>query len=421
MSKKPLLVLQSPVATRSGYGSHARDILKSLYDMDKFEIKLLPTAWGTTPQNQLDPSTEFGKRAIGDITNQLTQQPDVFIQLTVANEFNPVGKFNIGITAGVETTFAPQDTIEGCNRMDLIITPSEFTKKTIATTVFNKINRKTKQVIGEVKLQKPVEVLMEGIDLSIYNGKSKDTTILDDIKEDFCFLMVGHWLSGKIGEDRKDVGMLIKTFCSTFKNTSKEKRPALILKTSAAGFSIGDRDIIYNKIKQITDEFGSDCPPVYLLFGDLPESDLNELYNHPKVKSMVMFTRGEGYGRPLAEFATTGKPIIVSHWSGHTDFLPEANTVYLPGKLTQIDPTAVNKFLIKESQWFTVDYSIAARQLHNVYKQYDDFHKQSRGLRSNINKNFSLKKMTEKFSEILDAYKVVPKRVELKLPEIHKL
>ena len=237
----------------------------------------------------------------------------------------------------------------------------------------------------------------------------------------FCFLTVGHWLQGNIGQDRKDIGMLIQTFCSVFKDKPKDEQPGLILKTSTAGFSIGDRGDITKKIKGITDTFGDTCPPVYLVFGDLSEEDMNNMYNHPKVKSMVMFTKGEGYGRPLAEFATTGKPIIVSKWSGHTDFLPEKNTVYLPGKLTPIDESAVNKFILKEASWFTTNYTVAANQMMNVHKQYNEFSKQSKGLQSNIRKNFSMSKMTEKFGEILDRHKVAPEKIELKLPQIQKL
>jgi len=244
---------------------------------------------------------------------------------------------------------------------------------------------------------------------------------IDMIDNEFLFLTTGHWLQGKLGQDRKDIGMTIQTFCTVFKNTPRDKQPGLILKTSAAGFSIGEREVIVDKIKNITDKFGEECPPVYLVFGDLSESELNNLYSHPKVKAMVMFTKGEGYGRPLAEFAMTGKPIIVSKWSGHTDFLPESNTVYLSGELTKIDPSAVNKFLIKESSWFTVNYSVAAQQLHNVYQYYDDYLKHSKGLRTNITNNFTLDKMTERLGDILDKYKVVPERIELKLPQIKRL
>ena len=80
---KPLLLFQAPVATRSGYGDHSRDILKSLFDLNKYDIKILPTRWGNTPQDQIDPTTEFGQKILQNIATQLTKKPDIFIQVSV--------------------------------------------------------------------------------------------------------------------------------------------------------------------------------------------------------------------------------------------------------------------------------------------------------------------------------------------------
>ena len=417
---KPLLVYQAPIATRSGYGDHSRDILKSLFELDKYDVKVVPTRWGNTPQDQINPQTEFGQKVIQNITTQVDRQPDIFIQVSVANEFKKVGKYNIGITAGVESTVAPQEFLQGGNQMDLIITPSEFTKEVLVKTTYTQVDKTTKKEIGQVKLDRPVEVLFEGVDTSIFNGKSKKS-VLDSVDTDFNFLFVGHWLAGGLGHDRKDVGMMIKTFCTVFKSLPKDKQPGFILKTSHAGFSVGDREKIAINIKNITEEFGDKCPPIHLVFGDLSESELNDLYNDDKVKAMVSFTKGEGYGRPLAEFATTGKPIIVSNWSGFTDFLPKEHTLYLDGELQNIDESASNKFLLKEAKWFYVNYSKAAQVLYKTYDKYTDALKQSAGLKTNINNNFTLDKMSSKLGEILDKYVKVTQKIEMKLPTINKL
>ena len=420
---KPLLVFQAPIATRSGYGDHSRDILKSLFELDKYDVKIVPTRWGTTPQDQINPQTEFGQKILQNVVTKVDRQIDIFIQVSVANEFKRVGKYNIGITAGVETTLAPQEFINGGNNMDLIITPSEFTKETLVKTTYTKVDKNTNQKVGELKLEKPVEVLFEGVDTSIFDGKPSES-ILDSVDTDFNFLYVGHWLAGDLGHDRKDVGMMIKTFCTVFKNLPKNQQPGLILKTSHAGFSVGEREKISNKIKNITQEYGDNCPPIHLVWGDLSEQQLNSLYNDEKVKSFIMFTKGEGYGRPLAEFATTGKPIIVSNWSGYKDFLPEENTVYLEGELKEVHKSSQNKFLLKESKWFYVDYSKAAGRIFDVHKNYKTYLSKSKGLKTNINSKFTLSKMTEKLGSILDKYVKVepqPQHIEMKLPEIKKL
>jgi len=85
----------------------------------------------------------------------------------------------------------------------------------------------------------------------------------------------------------------------------------LIMKTSGAGFSVIDRKDILKKIKMIKDNIkADDLPDVYLLHGDLTDEEMNQMYNHPKVKAHLTFTHGEGFGRPLLEASFSGKPIL---------------------------------------------------------------------------------------------------------------
>ena len=419
---KPTLVFQAPVATRSGYGDHARDLLHSLYKLDKFDIKVISTRWGMTPMDALNYDNEFHKWVVDNIIPKIETKPDIYIQVTVPNEFQPLGFYNIGITAAIETTHCALDWIHGCNRMDLIIVPSEHSKDSLVKTVYNEQDKKTGQLIGQHKIQKPVEVLFEGFDENDFGTEVvASISELDTIKEDFAFLFVGHWLRGDLGEDRKNVGMMIKTFATAFK---KEKvKPALILKTSSAGFSVLDRE---NTIKKIREALGKDygSVPVYLIHGDLTEIEMNGLYEHPKVKAMVNFTKGEGFGRPLLEFSLTGKPVIVSNWSGHLDFLKEG-AVLLEGELKNVHESAADQFLLKEAKWFNVNISEALTKMKDVYKNYSKYLPGSTKLAKNNRKNFSLEKMTEGFDGILNQYgiysKVQPKFQTLQLPKLKSL
>jgi hypothetical protein len=259
---KQTLVFQGPIFTRSGYGDHCRDLMKSLRNMDKYDIKIIPLRWGTTPQNQVDGSTEFGKWMLDRVVGEIGEKPDVFMQVSVANEFEPKGHYNIGVTAGVETTICPLDFIQGGNKMDLIIVPSNFTKQVMTTTGYQQKNQQTGEIVGETRLTTPVEVLFEGVDTEIFSkGSGKD--VLANVKEDFNFLIVGHWLKGDLGQDRKDIGMAIKTFATVFQYLPKEKRPGLIVKTSHAGFSVIDREQTREKIENVLKPFGDKSPSIY--------------------------------------------------------------------------------------------------------------------------------------------------------------
>jgi hypothetical protein len=417
---KPTLVFQGPIFTRSGYGDHCRDLMKSLRKMDKYDIKIIPLRWGNTPQNQVSDQDEFGRWMLERVIGEIGEKPDVFMQISVANEFEPKGHYNIGITAGVETTIAPKDFIDGSNKMDLILVPSNFTKQNLGGTVYQQKDQTTGQIVGEFKIQRPIEVLFEGVDTEIFsNGNGKD--VLENVKEDFCFLTVGHWLKGSLGQDRKDIGMVIKTFATVFQYLPKDKQPALLLKTSHAGFSVIDREETRRKIDEVLKSFGDKSPSVYLIHGDMEESDMSNLYHHPKVKAMISFAKGEGYGRPMAEFTLTGKPLIASGWSGQIDFLPAEHAVLLEGSLTAVDESAADQFIMKEAQWFTVNYSSAANKMYDVYKKYDTYLSKSQGLKENTLKNFTLEKMHDRFTEIMDTYvKATPKVVPFNVPQLNK-
>jgi len=247
----------------------------------------------------------------------LQKQPDICVSILVPNEFYKTGKFNIGITAGTESTIAPAEWISGMNAMDLNIVPSKFAKSIFEQSVFTKTNNNTKQILEQLKVNKPIEVLHEGVDSLIYKRSTKiSKSIFDEFKninESFLYLFVGHWLPGNLGHDRKDVGMLLKLFFETFKN--KVRQPGLLLKISGGPISIVDYESISKKIYQIKQSVkANSLPNVYLLYGDLTDEEMNSVYNHPKVKAMVSLTHGEGYGRPLAEFSSSsGKPIIASN------------------------------------------------------------------------------------------------------------
>jgi len=422
---KKLCVVSCPIATRSGYGSRSRDLVRSLIETkgEEWDIKILPQRWGNTPQNALtSEDTDLTSRLI---VGQMNQKPDIWMQITIPSEFQPVGHFNIGVSAVIETTEASAEFIEGCNRMDLNLVSSEHSKTTLQS-VYNKVDEKTKQKVSEVKLTKPVEVLFEGFDPKIYDNKAKVHTSVDemmsDVKESFAYLFVGHWLQGNIGHDRKNVSGLIHTFLNTFKN--KKNTPALILKTSITSPGITNVHELRKRIDMIKGMVDSkNLPNVYILDGDLSDEEMNSLYNHPKVKVHVSFTRGEGFGRPLLESCVSGKPIIASRWSGHLDFLHSDYNFLVGGELQNVDKSAANKWILSESKWFSINYGEAAGTMKWVYDNYKKAVEKSRKNRKYVKDNFTFDQMSSKLTNILDTHKVGdgPQQVELKLPKLKKV
>jgi len=268
-------------------------------------------------------------------------------------------------------------------------------------------------------------VIPEYYDSNIYNGKREnELEILNEISETFAFLTVGHWLQGSLGEDRKNIAGVIHCFFNTFKN--QKDQPALILKSSGATYSIMDRIDIENKILSIRDMFPNDkLPNVYLVHGDLTDSEMNLLYNHPKVKAMISFTKAEGFGRPLLEFSTTAKPIIAPHYSGQADFLKKDFIAEVLGGLTEIHPSAQNEFLIGGAKWFTPDYGYASNLLKEVRKNYKKWQELAKRQRYFVNTTFNETAVAEVYKTVLTdidlALDKLPRPVELKLPQLKKV
>jgi len=418
---KNTCAIYAPVQTFSGYGARGRDVAKAIIELkkDEWDIKIIPCRWGNTPMNFIDENPEW-KFLENHFTPQLTQQPDIMIWVTIPSEFQQVGKYNIGITAGIESTIAPAEWVEGCQRMDLVLGSSKHTIDVLKNSKFEKRDQNTHQTIGIIEWNKDSDILFEGANTEVYKPVKSDFD-LSSIKEDFCFLFVGHWMPGQVGEDRKNVGLLVKAFYETFKN--KSKKPALILKTTQVGASYMDRDEILKKIKAIKDSCKSNnLPNVYLLHGEFTDVEMNEIYNHPKVKAMVNLTKGEGLGRPLLEFSLTNKPIITTNWSGHIDYLNHEFTTLLPGTMTNVHPSAANGMLIQEAQWFSVDHGHVGHYLKDVFENYKGYAEKAKRQGYHSRANFSFDKMKEKLDSVFTAkIPEFPKQVQLQLPKLKKI
>jgi len=424
---KPLCLVTAPVATRSGYGAHSRDICRALIKLDKYDVKIWNVRWGNTPMNALNQDDPNDKIIIDRLLKspELPKQPELHFHIVIPIEFNPMGKYNIGITAGLEMTACPPKWIEGMNRMNMNIVPSNFVKNTMNTIVFDITDEKTNQKKGELKNEKPIEVLFEGTDTNIFKKTNEFSKQLVDemknVEETFNFLYVGHWLQGDLGKDRKDTGMMLKVFLETFKNM--KRRPGLIMKTSGATFSVLDRELMLEKIESIKKTIEGNLPNIYLLHGDFEDTEMNELYNHPKVKAHINLTHGEGFGRPLLEASISQKPVIAPNWSGHIDFLHKDLALLLGGALQNVERGSVpDDYMVDGTQWFTVNYQQASAVMKDVYKSYKKYTLNAKKL-GMINKSkFSLDAMTRDLGKILDKYvPEFPKEVKLELPKLKKV
>ena len=406
---KKTILITAPIFSVSGYGKKAKDIVSSLiknYSND-YDIKIVANSWGNNP-NKIDSSLSQY------VVTNIESAPDIYIHIGLPNEMKRHGTlYNILFTSSIETTVMDITWIQGANQADLTIVPSEFAKKSLLDTVY--INPDTKV---EVKFNRSVEVLFEGVDTDLFKVLKQTDIDLSQIKEKFCFLFVGQWTVGSFGNDRKNIGNLIKTFCDTFK--SKLDKPALILKTNMGNFSKIDYYNCLNEIEAIKNQYCSkNSPNIYLLHGELSDTEMNELYNHTKVKAFVSLTRGEGYNRVPSEFALVGKPMLLSNYSGHLDYILKNGVNLVQGALVDVHPSAfVPNIIVTGSKWFEPNLEYASKQMKYIYENYGKLNMSNEMMRRHIRANFSLVKMDEKLKQIFDNY--VPRLAEIKLPSFLK-
>ena len=191
---KPLCLISCPIDTFSGYGARSRDFVRALFKLKEkeWDIRIIPQRWGDCPWGALNDNDPL--KLSYNQEKQLSKQPDIWVQITVPNEFQPIGKFNIGVTAGIETTAFPPEFIDGMNRMNLNLVSSEHSKNVALATNYDKFDKNTKQKIGVLKLEKPIQVLLEGLNLETYHKIQKFDTkksLLKEVNEDFLFFIYG--------------------------------------------------------------------------------------------------------------------------------------------------------------------------------------------------------------------------------------
>ena len=87
---KKFMLICAPVTSRSGYGDHARDLVTSFIEHDKYNIKILDVPWGETPRTALNIDDKYNNRiksCILENGSKVQTQPDIYVDIRIPNEF----------------------------------------------------------------------------------------------------------------------------------------------------------------------------------------------------------------------------------------------------------------------------------------------------------------------------------------------
>lgn len=410
--KKLQVLLKAPILTQSGYGVHSRQIFDALSSDPNMEVWVESLRWGdcsfvVQETEQIKKIKQCSdKFVIAGSQNKLPEF-DLFVHVTIPNEFERRAKFNVGVTAGIETDRISANWVKKCEEMDLIIVPSEHSRRGLVETPVNWHNPNTGEQ-GVHRLSKPVLVCREGVDTSIFKKMTDEEfstqKAISSIKfdSDFNFLHVGQWGNGGFGEDRKNIANLVKYFIETFLG---EKDVGLVLKVSMARNSKIDYDIVASRLNQIKSNYPADkVPPIYLLHASLSDSEMAALYNHPQIKAMISLTHGEGFGLPLLEAAACDLPVMVTNWSGHLDFMKLGKFVGFDYELKEIPKAAQwADILIPGSRWAEVKEDDVKNRMRKIVKSYSVPLEWAKDLGERVRENFNLKAVCTHFLDTAKA------------------
>lgn len=341
MSKKTV-ILRGPSLSESGYGVHARQIARWLFDLaDKtgnIDVVTEALPWGITPW-LVDVYAHDG--LVGRIiqANGKRDKYDVSLQLQLPNEWNPfLADYNVGITAGVESDVCNPAWVSAVNRMDMVIVPSEFVKSVFTNT-------------GEVKTK--IVVIPEAF-IDAITKPELPTLNLEELTTDFNFLVFGQVTGNNPENDRKNIFYTIKWLAEQFQDNPNI---GVVVKTNTGRQTVVDRIRTTNLLAQLTMEVkkGAEFPKFYLLHGDMSDDEVASLYRHPKIKALVTATRGEGFGLPILEAAASGLPVMATGWSAHTEFLNRGKYVKFDYRLETIHQSRVdNQIWMPNARWANV-------------------------------------------------------------------
>jgi hypothetical protein len=404
MKKKVLLA--APIQSLSGYGARSRDLLTALLSNDSFDVYCIPIKWGNL--NTINfRDVPNGQDLFQAAKKPIPSEVDVYIQCTIAKEFGVLkdvsAKLKIGITAGIETTEPPQDWVEGCNRMDVVLFSSQCSRDAFVN--YSK-EVQTKEGVQTLKLKDELvtDVLIEGLDVEWFDSNAPSSEVkrlLSDIP-DFSMLFVGTWLPGGLGFDRKNIANVIKLYIESVKGVTHEK-VGLILKTSMGKSNEIEKDTIRNTIRYIMEGSGVAIEQIDIrvIHGDMTDSEIVALYSHKSIKAMISLSHGEGWCRPLAEFGLTGKPIIAPNWGGQCEYLDVDNSFLVDGDLSDVARESVNVHIIEGSRWWYPKRDSAVNQIQSPIFAYDEALIRAGKLREKLVANYKLSDMANKLSSVI--------------------
>ncbi|QAY65543.1 glycosyltransferase family 4 protein [Paenibacillus protaetiae] len=202
----------------------------------------------------------------------------------------------------------------------------------------------------------------------------------------FTFLSVFDW------SDRKGYDILIKAYIEEF--TSQDP-VSLIIKTTDG------HDAAIAAVKEWIAAI-PDAPEIRIVNRIVPTDELIQLYQSSD--AFVLPTRGEGWGRPVMEAMILGLPVIVTNWSGPTDFITENNAY--PIQVEQLTTIHDHIYLFNGHRWAEPSLTDLRKHMRQVYSRPELAKEKGKQARKDITDRYGKDQMIGLIAKEVEKFKI---------------
>jgi hypothetical protein len=217
----------------------------------------------------------------------------------------------------------------------------------------------------------------------------------------FVFYTIGVW------DPRKAIGDLVALFARQFNARDKV---SLLIKTSAkpSSFATGAEPgaaipaLVRAEVDAAYAETGVSAAPIALLAAEDVSGRTIDIV-HAVGDCFVSLTHGEGWGMGAYDAATLGKPVLITGWGGHLDYLGADYPGLVAYRMAPVSGWLHGASYRPTQQWAVAETTHAGRLLRRMVSRYADQIPAATAVRERIVNDFAEPVIARRMITAIDA------------------